>query len=162
MGEKRVSHEGAATRWLLDRLDLHGREVYTGLGAANRFGIEGWGLTPGQQFQYGDLRFEAEDLRLVVEIESAGGLTNLVKYWPLLPSAAASRRFLLIHVFHMSSDGDYIAHRRLWEHVRQRMIEDLGRRGLACPARWDAAMYTYRDLTGLDPVLNRIRCELSC
>ena len=56
---------------------------------------------------------------MVVEVESGGGLTNLVKYWPL--AAERSKPLLLVHVFALQSDGDYLSHRLLWEFLYSRM-----------------------------------------
>ncbi len=55
-------------------------------GPGNRFGVPGWELLPLQQFQYGDFRIELPATTVTVETESAGGVGNLVKYWPLLRS----------------------------------------------------------------------------
>ena len=41
----------------------------------------------------------APTLRRVRALESAGGVTNLVKYWPLLESKPLRKRFVLAHVF---------------------------------------------------------------
>ena len=70
-----------------------------------------------QQFQFGDLRYETATHRVVVEVESGGGLTNLVKYWPMLGAELSDRRFALAHLFKVSSESDYIAHRRLWDYL---------------------------------------------
>jgi hypothetical protein len=58
----------------------------SGQGGTNKFGIAGWDLSALQLFQFGDLRIELRETTLVVEAESAGGVGNLVKYWPLLRS----------------------------------------------------------------------------
>jgi hypothetical protein len=141
----RVSHERAA----LDALDaelgaIAGTRSHRGMAAGNRFAIERWSLAPNQLFQFGDLRLEGEAVTAVVEFESAGSATNLVKYWPLLERWPAGRRFVLAHVFRIQSAGDYIAHRRLWSYLLERMEEDLTRRsGLQRPADWDACAFTY-------------------
>jgi hypothetical protein len=81
---RRISYEGALLAPLQDALAGLGVECVTGQGANNKFGIEGWGLSAIQQFQFGDLRIELPSATVLVETESAGGVGNLVKYWPLL------------------------------------------------------------------------------
>lgn len=58
--------------------------MFSGQGGGNSFGVDGWELTLLQQFQFGDLRVETSAATIVVEVESGGGVDNLVKYWPLL------------------------------------------------------------------------------
>ena len=108
MSFPRISHE----RLLLDRLkaviDPGPRaQVFDGSTAVNRFAVNGWGLLPRQQFQFGDLRIETEHVTVIVEIESAGGATNLVKYWPLLASGKLKKRLVIVHVFRIwTARGD--------------------------------------------------------
>ena len=114
-----------------------------GQGAANKFAVNGWELLPLQQFQYGDLRIELADTTLIVETESAGGITNLVKYWPLLRSGTLAKRLVILHVYMLSSNADYIAHRKLWSFLVDRMTEDLAANGIGRPEGWDAQLITY-------------------
>jgi hypothetical protein len=114
-----------------------------GQGAANRFQPNGWDLSPSQQFQYGDLRIELAAATVIVEAESAGGVGNLVKYWPLLRSGTLAKRLVVLHVYMLSSDADYIAHRELWSFLVDRMTEDLMANGVGRPERWDAQLRTY-------------------
>jgi hypothetical protein len=141
----RVSHERAALDALEAELGtITNTRSYRGMAAGNRFTVEGWPLAANQRFQFGDLRIEAAAVTAVVEFESAGGATNLVKYWPLMEHWPAGRRFVLAHVFRVQSAGDYIAHRRLWCFLLARMEEDLARRsGRQRPADWDARSFTY-------------------
>jgi hypothetical protein len=90
-------------------------------------------------------------VRVVVEVESAGGLTNLVKYWPLMPALLAKKRFFLVHLFHLNSEADYIAHRKLWDFVVKVMQADLDKLGFDW-GRWEAQMYTYGHASALDGV----------
>jgi hypothetical protein len=114
------------------------------MGAANRMPIPGWELAPTQLFQYGDLRLEGPDSTVVIEVESAGGVTNLVKYWPLLASKPLEKRFVLAHVFRLQSAGDYIAHRQLWSYLVEQMRSGLAtERGLRYPDDWQAEAFTY-------------------
>src|SRR3954452_7303983 len=75
-------------------MDIQGIEVFSGQGGGNRFGLSGWELTLGQQFQFGDLRVETPTTTVVVEVESGGGIGNLAKYWPLLATGAIGKRFV--------------------------------------------------------------------
>jgi hypothetical protein len=79
----------------------------------------------------------------VVEVESGGGLTNLVKYWPMLAHELSPKRFALAHLFMVSSEFDYIAHRKLWEYIVERMRNDLGARGCLWEVNWAAQVFTY-------------------
>src|SRR3954463_11375146 len=91
----RVSHERIPLASLSRSLeDIEGIEVFTGQGGGNRFGLSGWELTLGQQFQFGDLRVETPTTTVVIEVESGGGIGNLAKYWPLLPTGAIGKRFV--------------------------------------------------------------------
>lgn len=141
----RVSHERAALELLKSAIEaIEGIEVFSGQGGGNRFGLSGWELTLGQQFQFGDLRVETPTTTIVAEVESGGGVGNLVKYWPLLATGEIEKRLVLIHVFRIGSAGDYIAHRRLWGFLVERMREDLEPRGIAYPDAWEAHIVTYR------------------
>ncbi len=113
------------------------------MGSLNRIAPESWELKVMQRFQYGDLRYQTDDTRVIVEVESGGGLTNLVKYWPMLAAELSDKRFVLAHLFMVSSESDYIAHRRLWEYVVGRMQDDLDHRGCRWEHDWHARMFTY-------------------
>jgi hypothetical protein len=129
----RVSHERLALETLRAAIgDVDDIEVFSGQGGGNRFGIDGWELALLQQFQFGDLRIETSKATIIVEVESAGGIGNLAKYWPLLADKRLPKTLVILHVFQLSSEGDYIAHRRLWEFLVERMRADLEPRGV----RW--------------------------
>lgn len=117
--------------------------VVTGQGARNRFGIDGWALPTQQQFQFGDLRIELPATTVLVETESAGGVGNLVKYWPLLRSRALAKSVVIIYLYMLSSEGDYIAHRKLWSFLFDRINTDLNEVGVGRPDAWDAHFFTY-------------------
>ena len=137
-------------------------KVFYGQAASNRFAIPGWPLSVRQQFQFGDLRVEGPRSTVVIEIESAGGVTNLVKYWPFLAARTFEKPLTLAHLFLIHSDGDYVAHRLLWAFVVNRMADDLFesyrlRRG----RDWEARLFALRvrgDLSreDLDQVLRFI------
>lgn len=154
----RVSHEQRALDGLMVALDgIDEIEVYSGQGGGNRFGVSGWELTLGQQFQFGDLRVETRTATILAEVESGGGIGNLVKYWPLLATGVIEKRLVLIHVFRIGSAGDYIAHRRLWGFVVERMREDLESRGVRFPDSWEAHLVTYRAGEGPDDAAELLR-----
>ena len=146
MGVSRISHEKLALARLQEELSqLPDVYTYSGQGAGNRFGIPSWALPLTRQFQFGDLRIESPNATIIVEAESAGGVNNLAKYWPYLLAYESGKRFVLIHLFLVGSEGDYLSHRMLWEFLVERMREDLKvRRGLCWPDHWEAAMFTYR------------------
>lgn len=115
----------------------------SGMGALNRLAPESWKLKVMQQFQFGDLRYETEGSRVLIEVESGGGLTNLVKYWPMLGVELNDKRFALAHLFRITSEADYVAHRRLWDYLVERMRDDLATRNCHWDAQWHARLFTY-------------------
>lgn len=158
----RISHE----KLVLDRLagalgSLLGVTVHRGLGANNRFVVDGWQLEPHQAFQFGDFRLEAPGLDLVVETESGGGVTNLAKYWPLL-AAKRPRRFVLVHLFQVLSRSDYVSHLALWDWLVERMREDLERRcGVLWLRDWEARRFVYgRSIDTVPEVVSYIHSML--
>jgi hypothetical protein len=140
----RVSHEALILAKVRDALtDLPGVTYASGMGAANRFPLDGWHLVGSQQFQFGDLRIETPSTTIVVEAESGGGVTNLAKYWPYL-AARPAKRFVLAHLFQVLSANDYVSHIRLWEFLVERMRDDLdARSGLRWPEHWEARAFRY-------------------
>ena len=52
-----------------------------GQAKGNRF--DPFGMNVKNHFEFGDLHVECHDRYVIVEIESSGGLTNLVEYWPI-------------------------------------------------------------------------------
>jgi hypothetical protein len=145
---KRTSFEAQAIAAL--RVAIGDRvlaEPMSGMGGANRIAPGSWELKVMQRFQFGDLRYEAEHARVIVEVESRGGLTNLVKYWPMLGEELSDKRFVLAHLFMVSSEFDCIAHRKLWEYAVERMQHDLDGRGCQWDTNWHARMYTYGHAT---------------
>ena len=95
---------------------------YRGHKTNNRIAPPSWNLRPLQQFQFGDFRVELNDKIVVVETESGGGLTNLVKYWPLLKDL--QKPLVLIHVFGVVSNNDLVSHRLLWNFLYNHMREN--------------------------------------
>lgn len=80
----------------------------------------------------------------MVEVESAGGVGNLVKYWPWLRERTDATPLVIAHVFRLTSDNDYSAHRRLWLFLIERMREDLELRGVRWGVAWRADIFSYR------------------
>ena len=99
--------------------------IQRGYGANNRFDPS-FGLTGQQRFQFGDLRVNLEDRIVIVEVESSGGLTNLVKYWPL--AKGKTLPILLLHIFAQKSAHDYRSHLHLWDFTWCEMRKQLWRR----------------------------------
>ena len=139
-----VSHEGLILRKLRAALtDMPAVQYASGMGSANRFPLQGWNLVGQQQFQFGDLRIETPTTTIVVEAESAGGVTNLAKYWPYLEGRPA-KRFVLVHLFQVWSSNDYVSHLRLWEYLVERMRADLeSRMDVRWPDNWEARLFRY-------------------
>jgi hypothetical protein len=141
----RVSHERLALETLRAAIgDLPDVEVFSGQAGSNRFGIGGWELSMLQQFQFGDLRVETPAATIVAEVESAGGIGNLAKYWPLLADKPLPKRLVILHVFQLSSEADYIAHRQLWQFLVERMRADLEPRGVRWGTECEAEIFSYR------------------
>lgn len=140
----RVSWEQRAIGELREAIgDRASVEPISGTKALNRVAPETWKLKVIQQFQFGDLRYQNDAVRVIIEVESGGGLTNLVKYWPMLGAEQSDRRFVLAHLFRVTSESDYIAHRRLWEYLIERMRRDLEGRGCRWGRDWEARIFTY-------------------
>lgn len=68
---------------------------------------------------------------VVVEVESAGGVTNLAKYWEATARGRVDKPVKLLHVFLQKSTNDYASHMVVWEFLNARMGEALG-------PRWEA------------------------
>ena len=116
-----------------------------GYGATNRFDA-GFSLLGQQRYKYGDLRIMLEDRIIVVEVESGGGLTNLVKYWPLAEQATLP--ILLFHAFGQCSANDYLSHLLLWDFTWAKMKEQIwSYRAPKLFARRYA--FSYKDTEGL-------------
>lgn len=117
-----------------------GVATFRGQGAANRLTIAG-----NAYFQFGDLRVDLPRCHLVVEVESAGGLTNLVKYWHCFERGLIERPVWLLHLFRQSSPGDYRSHLELWDFLASQMARALG-------DRFRAELFTYGQ-GGIEPAV---------
>ena len=50
----------------------------------------------------------------------------------------------LVHLFILHSKADYIAHRRLWSYLVEKMREDLGRwPEMKWPEHWEAVLFPW-------------------
>jgi len=140
--QKREDLEGIALSQFENVAHRHGFPVFKGQGTKNRIHISG-----NTYYQFGDLRVETSTHHVVLEVESAGGVTNLVKYWYCLEDAALSKYFpkglILFHVFHQNSLNDYGSHLALWEFLVNQMYASTGE-------RIQAFRYTYRTPSDLD------------
>lgn len=92
-----------------------------GQSGANRLPVQ-----PNVYFQFGDLRVELPGHTVVVEVESAGGVTNLMKYWECIESKRTEKPIKLLHVYLQKSENDYEAHLLLWRFLSAKMRESLG------------------------------------
>lgn len=98
-----------------------GYDYYTGQNGGNRLAIQ-----RNVYFQFGDLRIELPSHTVVVEVESAGGVTNLVKYWESVESRRNEKPIKLLHVFLQKSVNDYEAHLLVWRFLWTKMQGALG------------------------------------
>ncbi len=85
----------------------------------------------GPNFEFGDLRVEFENARVIVEVDTAGGITNLAKYFFMLnkpddfnfeeiePKNQRKKYTYLLHIFVCLDDTDYRAHRELWCYINE-------------------------------------------
>lgn len=117
------------------RLDGQGAHYALGQGASNRIS-----LALSVYYQFGDLRVETPSHWVVVEVESAGGVTNLAKYWEAIASGRVLKPIRLLHIFIQKSERDYASHLLVWAYLNGRMQEALG-------ASWMARCVTVRDLS---------------
>lgn len=115
--------------------------VYDKQGATNRIAQLG-----RSYFQFGDLRVDAPQRHIIVEVESAGGVTNLVKYWYCLENRHITKPIYLLHIFAQASENDYIRHLHLWDSLYEKMSNALGNMFIA-------KRYTYRSSTELEDVV---------
>lgn len=94
----------------------------SGQGNSNRIRLAG-----NIYFQFGDLRVETESRQVAIEVETAGGVTNLVKYWYCLSEAQEQIRkpIVLLHIFRTHSENDYGSHLLLWDYLYDRMTRHL-------------------------------------
>jgi hypothetical protein len=104
-----------------------GHEYYSGQGNTNRLSIES-----KIYFQFGDLRIEMPDCTVIIEVESAGGVTNLSKYWECIENNRTPKPIKLLHIFIKGSVNDYKSHIIVWEFLASKMKDSLGSKWESC------------------------------
>ena len=133
--------------------DSRGFGVFKGQAGNNRIPLSG-----SAYFQFGDLRVDTATHHVVVEVESAGGVTNFVKYWYCLAdkhlSKHISKPIVLFHIFRQTSGSDYASHLALWDFLWQEMRRAVGN-------RISAARYTYCDLADLETAIRDFEKSLT-
>jgi len=123
MKTKRANIEQEVLRDFIKIAEENENNYVTGQGNNNRIMLEG-----NLYFQFGDLRVVTSSSHVVIEVESAGGVTNLVKYWYCLKKGKIPNpnRIVLLHIFNTSSESDYGSHLLLWNYLWEMMKKDLG------------------------------------
>ncbi|MBO0789539.1 MAG: hypothetical protein J2P36_01125 [Ktedonobacteraceae bacterium] len=81
---------------------------------------------PGTKFQFGDLRVNTSNCHILVEVESGGGVTNLVKYWYCLKEHKINKPIKLLHIYGISTEGDFSSYLDLWNFLSSKMKDSLG------------------------------------
>lgn len=112
-----------------EELNKKGLEIYSGQRGNNRVDLCN-SENSHSYFEFGDLRLEFKNSRIIVEVDTAGGVTNLAKYYYMLnePDQFNFRDIIpdkityLLHVFVCKDYNDYLAHRRLWIYL-SRILE---------------------------------------
>lgn len=139
MSNKRNKFEQEALKRFEDIAKKYSLPVFKKQGNKNRIFIRG-----RNYFQFGDLRVETKTHHVIVEVESAGGNTNLVKYWWCIKkrSNIVKKPILLMHIFQQSSPNDFGAHLVLWDFMYRQMKK-------ALKGRIEAFRYTYSNLKEL-------------
>jgi len=81
----------------------------------------------------------------MIEVESSGGVTNLVKYWWCVEKRPdiIKKPVILLHLFRQTSKEDYGSHLSLWHFLWGKMRITLG-------DRMKATCYTYNNLEDIE------------
>lgn len=126
--------------------------VFKGQGCNNRLPLGG-----NLYFQFGDLRVDTDTSHIVIEVESAGGITNLAKYWYYITDKDLSRiiqkPIILMHLYRQVSHSDYGSHLALWDFVWEEMRKTIG-------DKIQAIRYTYRNISDLDPAIQYFKSSI--
>lgn len=117
---KRTSLEAIALQPLREVAEAYSFPIFSGQGTQNRIPAVRTG------YQFGDLRIDTDSHHLVVEVESAGGVTNLTKYWALIENGIISKPVILFHAFALGTANDYRSHLDLWDFLAEKMRAALG------------------------------------
>ncbi|MEF3280926.1 MAG: hypothetical protein K6357_08195 [Elusimicrobiota bacterium] len=128
------------------------KDIFSGQGKNNRIEVG-----DNIYFQFGDLRVETGNCSVIVEVESSGGVTNLVKYWYILSSSETepkiSKDIILLHIFKKNSENDYESHIKLWEFLYGKMKEKLGN-------RIEAKLFEVKNEDDLSNAVNKFKKKL--
>jgi hypothetical protein len=149
MGKPRENLERQALEQFEIVANRRGHRVFKGQGNDNRLSLQG-----NVYYQFGDLRVTTSTHHIVVEVESAGGVTNLVKYWHCLESGLIDQPLVLLHIFRQTSPADYGSHLKLWDFLWSLMQASLGDRMVA-------NCYTYRQLSDLSLAVGEFEKQLA-
>lgn len=97
-------------------------EIFEGQKSDNRINI-------GKQkyFEFGDLRIEHPKCQIIIEIETGGGVTNLIKYFyllskPELKEKIGCKKIILFHIYIQQTDNDYSTHLELWNFINEKIV----------------------------------------
>jgi len=95
-------------------------KIYSGLKRENRIYIN----NPYSYFEFGDVRCETESYYIIVEIESAGDITNLVKFWYCIEQELIKnpKPIILFHFYKQNSPNDYKSRLELWNFLYNKKI----------------------------------------
>ena len=148
-GERRENLEEKALASFARVADRHGHRVFRGQSRENRIHLGG-----NLSFQFGDLRVDLPTLHVVIEAESAGGVTNLTKYRYAIEVGLITRPVELMHLFRRQSVSDYGSHLRLWDFLWERM-------SMALAGRMRAMRYGYRDTPDLGGAARRFEALIT-
>lgn len=148
---KKISHE----KLWLERFEIAAKELdftpFTGTGGNKRITITG-----NLYYQFGDLHVETDTYYIVIEIEGAGGVTNLVKYWYMVLEMPGKidKPIILMHIYKQNSSNDYGSHLLLWDLIWSRMKKEVG-------ARITAKKYTFIHDNELNHIVNDFKNIIS-
>jgi hypothetical protein len=141
----RVNHEARAVQLFADIAQQYDIAYFTKQVQNNRIH-----LGRNVYFQFGDFRVDISSKHIVMEVESGGGVTNLVKYWYCADQNLIQKPMVLLHLFQINSINDYASHVTLWSFINQRMVSDL-------TGRFTGYSYTYRPQHMLEDLYEALR-----
>ena len=147
----RIDHEGPSLAPFEREAAKLGLQCHSGQGIGNSIP-----LTRQVRVQFGDLRVDAGDHWVIVEVESSGGVTNLAKYWYLIDNQweQVEKPIRLFHVFRVGSPNDYLSHLLTWDHLAEYMAGSVG-------DRFVASRHTYSSNEELASIVSLFTAELS-
>jgi hypothetical protein len=114
-----------------DIAERNGLPLHVGQTKENRIALKN-----GGQLEYGDLRVSMAGKEIIVEVETAGGLTNLMKYMYCLKHGDIDGPIFLLHLYSQNSSGDHKAHVTMWKFFRTLIRAEL-------KDRFDARLFRF-------------------